>query len=291
MRKTSLALLSLIIVILSLGLPENSFCQSNEKDYADIYIYRPKQSMVKGGTAVEIKISLNGKEIGSLLNRTMLRYRLYSQGPVKMRCFGALGGGGISTPYSETINFEHGKEYHIVLSFGALKGVSAERLSGNKIKKMKKMKFSDEMELEEDKSNPILGSPTSSLYQGDEKKYADLYLYRPKQSLVSGAIAVEIKISLNDKEIGSLLNNTMMRYRLYSQGPNKMKCVGEVEGGGIGSPYVETINFEHGKEYHVILSFGALKGVSGKILKEKRVKKMRKEKFSDEMELEEDGKV
>jgi len=154
MRKKSLVL-SMIMAILMIGLSNSSFCQSSDKDYADIYIYREKQSMMSGATGLQAKISLNGKEIGTLLNGTMMKYKLYSQGPIKMKCVAEFGGSGIGSPYIEKIDFENGKEYHIKLSLSSMKGVSGEILNEKQIKKIKKVKFSDEIELEEDKSNLI----------------------------------------------------------------------------------------------------------------------------------------
>ncbi|MCB9272693.1 MAG: hypothetical protein H6564_01540 [Lewinellaceae bacterium] len=277
----------LIMIILSILLPDSSFCQG-DNDYAEIYFYRPKQSIVSGGVAVEIKVSLNGRDIGTLLNKTKIRYRLYSQGSIKLRCAGSLGGSGIGSPYVETINFQHGKEYHVVLSFHSVRGVSGEILSANKGRKMKKKKYADETELEEDRSNPILEVSDSPIVDGNTEGYADLYFYRPKQSMMKGGVAVELKISLNDKEIGSLLRETKMRYRLYSQGPIKMKCMGVLQSGGIGSPFTKTIDFKHGKEYHVVLSFGSAKGVTGEMVSGSKAKKMKKKKFADFTELEED---
>ena len=285
MRKNNL-LPGLILAIIVAWLPNPSFGQGNQ-GYADLYFYRPKQSVASGAVAVEIKVSLNEQEIGTLLNKTKMRYRLYSQGPIKVKCAGMLGGSGISSPYSQMIHFEHGKEYHIVLAFHPLRGVAGEIISGNKINRYKKGKYADAMELEEDSSNPVLALPSGSNDEVAAGSYASLYVYRPKQSMTKGGVAVELKVSLNDQEIGSLLNKTKLRYRLYSQGPIRVKSFGVLQSGGIGSPYVKAINFEHGKEYHVVLSFSASKGVKGKILSGSKAEKMKKQKFADFTELEE----
>jgi hypothetical protein len=286
MKKTKIVL-GCVILFFMLGISNSMFGQANDEESAIIYIYRIKESMMSGGRGLEAKISLNGKEIGTLLTGTKLKYKLHSVGSLKLKCMAEYSGGGVGSPYVETIQFEKGKEYHIGISVASMKGIEGEILSEKKIKEMSKQKFSDESELEEDKSDPIASLEKSPVSQIDGTQCATIYIYRLQESMMSGGRGLETKIKLDDKEIGTLLSGTKLKYKLLSVGSMKLKCVAEFGGSGVGSPYVETIQFEKGKEYHIGISVASMKGVSGEILKEKKIKEMEKQKFSDTLELEE----
>jgi hypothetical protein len=270
------------------NLSSNVASQVDDKDAAIIYIYRPQESMMSGGRGLGAKINLNGKEVGTLLSGTKLKYKLHSFGSFKLKCVAEFGGSAVGSPYAETIQFEKGKEYHIKLSVASLKGVLGQILNEKEATEFQQQKFSDELELEEDKSDPIVNLSSSVVSQVDDKDDAIIYIYRPQESMISGGRALEAKINLNGKEVGTLLSGTKLRYKLHSLGSFKLKCVAEYAGSGVGSPYVETIQFEKGKEYHIKLSISYPKGVLGETLSAEKIKEIEQQKFSDELELEED---
>lgn len=133
----------------------------------------------------------------------------------------------------------------------------------------------------------MLSVSFSSFSQANEDEYALINVYRLKESMMSGGTGLTVKVYLNDQEIGSLLTNTKMVYKLHSTGTIKMKCVAEFSGSGIGAPYVETFDFEKGQVYHIKLSAGSMTGVKGEIPNDKLLKKISKNKFADTVELEE----
>lgn len=128
---------------------------------------------------------------------------------------------------------------------------------------------------------------TSSFCQDTNEEYATINFYRVKESMMSGGTGLTVKIFINDKEVCELLTNTKLSYKLHSIGSAKIKCIAEFSGSGIGAPYVETFNFEKGKEYHIGISAGSMTGVNGESLNEKKLKKIAKHKFSDTIEQEE----
>jgi hypothetical protein len=130
--------------------------------------------------------------------------------------------------------------------------------------------------------------PAITFSQSAGKDYSTIYFYRLKQGLMSGANSVEVKIMMNDKEIGSLTNGTRLTYKFYSEGSIKIKCVGVFGSGVIGQPYVTTIDFKHGEEYHIGLQAFSMTGVKGEILDEKQKNKMNKEVWADQTNREED---
>jgi hypothetical protein len=148
--------LGFIFTIFMLGLPSKSFSQTESDTYSIIHVYRVKESMMSGGRGLEAKMYLNNKEITSILTGTKLKYKIFSEGLIKMKFVAGFAGSGIGSPYVEELNIESGKEYHIGISVASMKGVSGEILNKKKLKKMSKKKFSDESELEEDKANPIV---------------------------------------------------------------------------------------------------------------------------------------
>ena len=132
----------------------------------------------------------------------------------------------------------------------------------------------------------FLGTSLYSFGQSDENN-ATINIYRLKESMMSGGSGLSVKIFFNDKEITLLQTNTKLNYKLYTPGSVKVKCVAEFGGSPVGSPYVETFDFEKGKEYHISISAGSMFGVKGEVVDEKGLKKIDKNKFADTISLEE----
>jgi hypothetical protein len=131
----------------------------------------------------------------------------------------------------------------------------------------------------------MLGSSTTF---GQSKDFSEIHFYRLKQSMMSGATGMEVKIIMNDKEMGSFSNGTKLTCKVYSEGPIKIKCVGMMAGGIVGSPFVTTLDVKHGEEYHYGIQAYSMTGVKGEVLTEKQKEKMGKEKWADESTKEED---
>ena len=133
----------------------------------------------------------------------------------------------------------------------------------------------------------FLGANTVSFGQTSEET-ATINFYRLQESAMSGGRAVNVKIFFDDKEITALQTNMKLTYKLFTTGTVKVKCIGELLGGPIGSPYVETFDFDKGKEYHISLSAGSMFGVKGEVVNEKGLKKINKNKFADSLDLAEE---
>jgi len=133
----------------------------------------------------------------------------------------------------------------------------------------------------------MLSVSCTSYCQTNEEEYALINVYRLKESMMSGGSGLTVKVLINEKEVCNLLTNTKLIYKLHSTGTVKIKCIAEFSGSGIGSPYVETFEFEKGKEYHIRLTAGSMTGVKGESINEKKLKKVSKNKFADTVELEE----
>jgi len=131
----------------------------------------------------------------------------------------------------------------------------------------------------------FLGSNVSFGQSSEEG--ATINFYRLKESMMSGGRAMNIKILFDGKEVTALQTNMKLTYKLFTTGTVKVKCIGELMGGPIGSPYVETFDFEKGKEYHISIEAGSMFGVKGKAVNEKGLKKINKNKFADSTVLEE----
>jgi hypothetical protein len=142
-------------LILFLG-SATTFGQTKDKDYAEIHFYRLKQSMMSGGTGMEVKITMNDKEMGSFLNGTKLTCKVYSEGPVKIKCVGTMAGGIVGSPFVTNIDVKHGEEYYFGIQAYSMSGVKGEVLTDKQKEKMAKEKWADESTQEEDKSNPII---------------------------------------------------------------------------------------------------------------------------------------
>ena len=115
---------------------------------------------------------------------------------------------------------------------------------------------------------------------------ATINFYRAEESMMSGGRGLNIKVYMNDKEVGSVQSNTKVIYKGAAAGSTKIKCVALFSTGPVGKPYVETIEIAAGKEYHISLEAGSMFGVKGELLNEKGVKKMAKVKFSDTTTIE-----
>lgn len=123
---------------------------------------------------------------------------------------------------------------------------------------------------------------------GQSSESCELIFYRPAQGMMSGGAAAELKIFINDQEVGILPNGTMLNYTVFSQGTLKIKFVGIQMGSTVGTPKVINIEAKHGE---IIAIEGAVKfpgGVSAEILNTKRHEKLKKIEWADTMKGKED---
>ena len=146
---------ALIITTLMFSLQNRALCQTSGKDYAEIYFYRPQQGLMSGATSVDIKIKMNDKEIGALSNGTMMKYRFYSEGPIKIKCIAVMMNSVIGHPWVINIDGKHGEENHIGL-WAYMTGVKGEILTEKKKNKISKTNWADSMNYEEDNADPII---------------------------------------------------------------------------------------------------------------------------------------
>lgn len=115
---------------------------------------------------------------------------------------------------------------------------------------------------------------------------ATLNLYRLEESMMSGGRGLNIELYVADKKVGSVQTNTKVMYKTAETGSVKVKCVATFSTGPVGKPWVENIEIEAGKEYHISVEAGSMFGVKGEVLDEKGLKKMSKAKFSDTVTIE-----
>jgi hypothetical protein len=137
-------------------LPVMTFCQETSKDYTEVVFYHPKQNMMSGANSLEVKVYMNDKEIGGLLNGTKLVYRFYSEGPVKIKCVATFGGGIIGQPFISNIEGKHGESYYFSLLAYSMTGIKGEIIDAKKKDKMEKETWVDTNTKVEDKADPII---------------------------------------------------------------------------------------------------------------------------------------
>ncbi len=253
--------------------------------YAEIYVYRAKQGMITGANSLDVVVEINGQVIGNLSNGTKLKYKMHTEGKVKLKCIGNFGQGAVGVPYVINLDVENGKEFHIALVTSSITGVKGSLLDEAGIKGMSDKQFLDENEYEEDPSNPITFEKETPKENGP---YAEIFIYRAKQVMMTGANSIDVTVLMNDQEVGHLANATKMSYKVYSEGKIKVKSIGTFAKGSIGSPFVATFDVKHGEEYHIALSVFSAKGLRGHVMDEKMIEEMETKTFVDESQLEED---
>lgn len=123
---------------------------------------------------------------------------------------------------------------------------------------------------------------TKAYGQSDEG--CELIFYRPAQGMMSGGAAAELKIFINDQEVGSLPNGTVLNYTVFSQGTLKIKFVGIVMETTIGSPKVINIDAKPGETIAIEGSVTYPKGANAEILNAKKQAKFKKMKWEDIMQ-------
>jgi hypothetical protein len=282
-------LLAMVLVTILFNQPVRSFSQNSGKDYAELNFYRVKQGALSGANSVEVKIMLNDKEIGALSNGTKLTYKLFSEGIVKIKCIATFGSSVIGQPYTLTRNIKHGEVIHIDLEGSSMKGVKGEVLDKKKTNDLADEEWADQSVRQEDKSDPVKFDLTDESRGKDDKvNCAVFYFYRVKQSAISGANSVEVKIMMNDKEIGALSNSTTLTYKIFSEGTVKLKCTAMFGGGVIGQPYTITMEVKHGEAYYFGIRASSMNGVKGEILDEEDKSDMEKEEWADQIVCKED---
>lgn len=148
----------LFATILLLSISSNKlFAQAeHSKDYAEFIFYRPTQGMMSGGAGAEIKLFMNDQEIETLSNGVILKYKVYSEGDIKIKGQGYISGGAVGGPWVENVKAQHGDVHHIKLELKFPSGIVAETLEGKKLAKMEKNKWNDTIEKSESKDSPII---------------------------------------------------------------------------------------------------------------------------------------
>jgi len=113
----------------------------------------------------------------------------------------------------------------------------------------------------------------------------ELVFYRPAQSMMSGGAGAELKIYINDQEVGMLPNGTVLKYTVYSQGNLKIKFVGIIMNTTAGQPMVVNVEAKHGETIEINTSVNFPGGANAKILATPKEKeKLKKVKWADLME-------
>ena len=134
----------------------------------------------------------------------------------------------------------------------------------------------------------LLAAFASTKIYGQLSESYELTIYRPAQSMMSGGMGMEIKVFINEQEVGTLPNGTMLNYSVFSQGELKVKFVSVGLGTVVGSPAVINLEAKHGESTSIEVSYRHSKGAEAKIPKEKELIKLKKRKWSDTMKGQED---
>ena len=129
----------------------------------------------------------------------------------------------------------------------------------------------------------VFVSFTSPTVYGQSAESSELIIYRPEQSFMSGAAGIEMKVFINDQEVGVVLNGTVLNYTVFSQGSLKIKFVATGMGTTVGSPNVINLEAKHGETTAIQLSYKYPKGAETKILNSKEHEKVKKLKWADTM--------
>jgi len=130
-------------------------------------------------------------------------------------------------------------------------------------------------------------SPTIYVY-GQSAESSELIIYRPEQSFMSGAAGIEIKVFINDQEVGVVLNGTVLNYTVFSQGTLKIKFIAVGMGTTVGSPTIINVEAKHGETSAIQVSYKYPTGAEAKILNSKEHDKVKKLKWADTLNGKED---
>jgi hypothetical protein len=123
----------------------------------------------------------------------------------------------------------------------------------------------------------------SAKVYGQSNESCELIFYRPVQSMMSGGAGVEIKVFINDHEIVSLPNGTVLNYTVFSQGALKIKFVAVQMGTVVGSPKVINLDSKHGESTAFECSYKFPSGAIAEIANAKKHEKLKKMKWEDTM--------
>jgi len=129
----------------------------------------------------------------------------------------------------------------------------------------------------------VFVSFTSPKVYGQSDESSELIIYRPEQSFMSGAAGIEIKVFINEQEVGVVLNGTVLNYTVFSQGALKIKFIAVGMGTTVGSPNVINLEAKHGETTAIQVSYKYPKGAESKILNSKEHEKVKKLKWDDTM--------
>jgi hypothetical protein len=129
----------------------------------------------------------------------------------------------------------------------------------------------------------VFVSFTSSKVYGQSDESSELIIYRPEQGMMSGAAGIEIKVFINEQEVGVVLNGTVFNYTVFSQGALKIKFVAIGMGTTVGSPSIINLEAKHGETTAIEISYKYPKGAESKILNSKEHEKVKKLKWADTM--------
>jgi len=129
---------------------------------------------------------------------------------------------------------------------------------------------------------------TSPKVYGQSDESSELIIYRPEQSFMSGASGIEIKVFINDQEVGVVLNGTVLNYTVFSQGALKIKFLAIGMGTTVGSPSIINLETKHGETTAIEISYKYPKGAEAKILNAKGHEKVKKLKWADTVKGKED---
>jgi len=88
---------------------------------------------------------------------------------------------------------------------------------------------------------------SSTKLYGQSSDSFEITIYRPANSMMSGGAGAELKVSINDQEIGTLLNSSVLHYTVFSEGELKIRFVGVTMGSSVGSPKVIKVVAKHGE--------------------------------------------
>jgi len=183
---------------------------SQEQKYATIYIYRPKKFIL---SAVDVQITFNDYQICKLKNNTKLKYKVYSEGKLKIKAFQpteTLNRWNIPI----TINIKHGKAYYLKINATGTRGIELLNNQDNGEAEYLAIEDNKLISIEEDINEPITegyNKISTNTVKTDTVKqiiYVNTeqqkYIYKPISDIDNN---IPVNSLINDKHFAIIIGN------------------------------------------------------------------------------------
>ncbi len=114
---------------------------------------------------------------------------------------------------------------------------------------------------------------------------ATIHFIRPKKSMMSGVVALNVQITRNDQKIADLPNGLMVNYVVRSKGAMEFNFQAEYAGSPTNAPKMISLQVEPGKIFYIWVDPGM------SVLNVKEIDKKHADKYIDNKKLIESVRV